>query len=541
MRVQDHFKMRLLNFEEHCALTATNEPVASSRWVIEVIKPFQMPGAAARNESSRVPGNGRPHHAVEPASQQVLRFEEEMATKGYYSWTPAYFSDETWRKLLDDIKMRYTTVRKDGSIKERKQATTNRPFLRKRCPGYAPAAKLGPSSDEPEIVVLDDSSSCDVVFKTHNESPPSSPDSVILVKWEKGIKSCRPDLEQEGASEEWLRCEQRVPTGEEEPMVVEPSELQDQRQLAEGLDSIVDGSQHEANVPATQLLPMNTKHDLIQCENREYRDLQGDQQHHITQGNQETSGQLQDQRQPAEGLDSIVDGSQHEANVPATQLLPMNTEHDLIQCENRECRDLQGDQQHLIKQGNQETSGQFSDQRQPAEGLDPIQCENRECRDLHGDQQHHIKQQTPPHVDTVTRFCSSTEGQSASTAIGSANLETGPRCSSAVLAVPEGKEPGGQQGTTRVKGGAVHICPYPDCGRRHTKRRHFEAHLRSHTGEKPYECGWANCGRKFARSDALTRHYRKHTGERLYLCEWCGRTFSRNDNLLRHQKTHRGE
>ncbi|XP_077501178.1 uncharacterized protein LOC144111943 isoform X3 [Amblyomma americanum] len=474
MRVQDHFKMRLLNFEEHCALTATNEPVASSRWVIEVIKPFQMPGAAARNESSRVPGNGRPHHAVEPASQQVLRFEEEMATKGYYSWTPAYFSDETWRKLLDDIKMRYTTVRKDGSIKERKQATTNRPFLRKRCPGYAPAAKLGPSSDEPEIVVLDDSSSCDVVFKTHNESPPSSPDSVILVKWEKGIKSCRPDLEQEGASEEWLRCEQRVPTGEEEPMVVEPSELQDQRQLAEGLDSIVDGSQHEANVPATQLLPMNTKHDLIQCENREYRDLQGDQQHHITQG-------------------------------------------------------------------NQETSGQFSDQRQPAEGLDPIQCENRECRDLHGDQQHHIKQQTPPHVDTVTRFCSSTEGQSASTAIGSANLETGPRCSSAVLAVPEGKEPGGQQGTTRVKGGAVHICPYPDCGRRHTKRRHFEAHLRSHTGEKPYECGWANCGRKFARSDALTRHYRKHTGERLYLCEWCGRTFSRNDNLLRHQKTHRGE
>ncbi|XP_077513080.1 uncharacterized protein LOC144124319 [Amblyomma americanum] len=210
--------------------------------------------------------------------------------------------------------------------------------------------------------------------------------------------------------------------------------------------------------------------------------------------NLETSGQFPDHRQLAEGLDPFLDGSQYEPNVPATHLLPMRTEHD-----------------------------------------------NQERQDLQGQQQHDIKQETPPHVDTVARSCSSAGGPCASSAISSPNPETGPPCSSAALAVPEGREPDGQQRTTRVKGGAVHICGYPGCGRRHTKRRHFEAHLRSHTGEKPYECSWTDCGSKFARSDALSRHYRTHTGERRYLCERCGRAFHRKENLLRHGKTHRGE
>ncbi|XP_070563854.1 zinc finger protein 367-like [Ptychodera flava] len=56
------------------------------------------------------------------------------------------------------------------------------------------------------------------------------------------------------------------------------------------------------------------------------------------------------------------------------------------------------------------------------------------------------------------------------------------------------------------------------CHRVFPREKSLQAHMRTHTGERPYVCDYPNCGKAFVQSGQLKTHQRLHTGEKPFVC-----------------------
>lgn len=83
----------------------------------------------------------------------------------------------------------------------------------------------------------------------------------------------------------------------------------------------------------------------------------------------------------------------------------------------------------------------------------------------------------------------------------------------------------------------VYTCPFPTCNRVSSEHSNMKAHMRLHTGERPYICRVASCRKSFRWKSSLTYHERAlHSNSRPYQCLPCRKSFVEKRKLRLHHQ-----
>ncbi|ORE20821.1 hypothetical protein BCV71DRAFT_175029 [Rhizopus microsporus] len=93
------------------------------------------------------------------------------------------------------------------------------------------------------------------------------------------------------------------------------------------------------------------------------------------------------------------------------------------------------------------------------------------------------------------------------------------------------------------RGKPTYRCEWDNCPRKDnpfTKRHKMFAHLRVHTGERPFVCPEPGCKKQFTRPDSLSTHIKTHSKVRPFICkrEGCGKAYYHARSLKKHERTH---
>merc|ERR1711892_1014432 len=88
----------------------------------------------------------------------------------------------------------------------------------------------------------------------------------------------------------------------------------------------------------------------------------------------------------------------------------------------------------------------------------------------------------------------------------------------------------------RKNGRNLNLITCEECGLICAGQSHYNVHIRSHTGERPFKCHI--CGVAFTQKGNLRRHYKIHSDEKPFQCPICSYRCRRRDALNGHMRIH---